>query len=137
MTTLSDVTDAGGKSLCSYYKTGNKHPHRQLKYEWSNQNNIAMKHWKTWSKSLRATFTTDGTKLKNPLGNWDTTRPEAQEWKTYRGTYNNVMYMKSGLNAQWTQHKSLYKTQTTIIYENIKGPTLQPPKNGNTNISAI
>jgi len=68
VTTLSDVTDANGTTLCPYASRGEKHPHRARTYTWRRRNNINKKVWKTWCTTPKTTFTTDGTQLHSPLG---------------------------------------------------------------------
>ena len=38
------------------------------------------------------------------------------------------MYVKPGATSQWTEHKPLYRTQTTLVYGNDKGQNCNPPK---------
>ena len=70
VTTLSNVTDANGTTLYPYASRGEKHPHRATTYTWRRQNNMNNKAWKTWCTALKTTFTTDGTHLHSPLGDW-------------------------------------------------------------------
>jgi len=46
VTTLSNVTDANGTTLCIYASRGEKHPHRATAYTWQRQNNMDKKAWK-------------------------------------------------------------------------------------------
>ena len=51
------------------------------------------KFWKIWTTALKVTFTADGVTLKIPFGKWNKTTTIARNWKTYRDTHTDKLYM--------------------------------------------
>ena len=127
MTTLSDMTDANGTTLCPYASRGEKHPHRATTYTWRRQNNMDKKAWKTWCTALKATFTTDGTHLHSPLGDWSEENPPSQKWLTYKDKESLFMTpLQQG--KTWTEHKLIGINKSQGLIYNTKALPASPPK---------
>ena len=94
---LSDITDACGYRICPHAAKGEKHPHRQTIYTWRNQHKISNKHWKTWTKAVKTTFTTDGVHLHTPLGDWCTQGEPSQKWLTYEDASDDLFISPTGV----------------------------------------
>ena len=75
---VSYIADASGARLCLYTSRGGKSTTRKTKYICLNQIGIARKYWKIWTKSLCATFTSDGKSLVRILGDWLTEGEQSQ-----------------------------------------------------------
>jgi len=127
VTTLSDVTASNGTTFCPYATKGHKHPQRKSAYKWRQQKDMDKKAWKIWSAALKTTFTSNGTHLHIPLGDWFDTTP-SQHWTTYKDTQDNLYIAPTKIGSTWTAHKLIGINSTEGLLYHPKGTPCTPPK---------
>ena len=128
VTTLSDVIASNGTSLCPYALRGEKHPHRKSAYTWRGQNVMNNKAWKIWSVALKTTFTSNGSQLHIPLGDWCDTK-QSQKWTTYKDTEDTLYMAPTQIGATWTAHRLLGINATQGLMYHPRGVPISPPDN--------
>ena len=136
MTTLSDLTASNGTTLCPYALQGDKHPHRKSNYKWRGQNDMNKKAWKTWSTALKTTFTSNGTQLHTPLGEWCDTI-QSQKWPTYKDTEDTLYMAPTQIGSTWTAHRLLGINSSQGLLYNPSGISSSPPKKSSQNFPTI
>ena len=83
--------------------------------------------WKIWSAALKTTFTSNGTHLHTPLGDWLDTTP-SQQWTTYKDTQNFLYIAPTKIGSTWTAHKLIGINSTEGLLYNPTGTLSSPPK---------
>jgi hypothetical protein len=97
ITTLSDIADANGQKITDEAFKGQKLSDRYSRLKWPRQPIITSKQRNLWKVALEAAFTSSGTVLKQPLGEW--TGPPTQVWRNFYNpqTKHIVMLMPGSM----------------------------------------
>ena len=92
VTTLADITDSNGRTLCHWALTG-QHPPRSSIFHYPRQERPSPQVWSTWRQLLRATYchTTERT-LDTPLGPWHRGRIQ-QVWDSVIDPQTSLIYI--------------------------------------------
>ena len=93
--TLSDITDACGKTVPSSYMNGRRSKSRTSFYKWPNQSRPPETDWTKWRKYLRLAYLHPRTnRLRHPLGRW--TRKPHQHWIWSHDPLTDSIYRQDG-----------------------------------------
>lgn len=93
--TLSDITDAGGRTIPTMYMNGLFSSTRLSFYNWPNQGRPPETDWVKWRKYLRQSFLHPRTnRLRQPLGRW--TRKPHQHWTWQYSPLMDCVYKQDG-----------------------------------------
>ena len=86
------------------------------------------KHWKTWNKAVKITFTTDGVHLHTPLGDWCTQGEPSQRWQTYKDASDDLFVSPTGIHKTWMRHPLVASNKRACLIYNSTGTPATPPE---------
>jgi hypothetical protein len=103
ITTLSDIADANGWKITDEAFKGQKLSDRYSRLKWPRQPIIMSKQRNLWKAALEAAFTSSGTILKQPLGEW--TGPPTQVWRnSYNPWTKRIVISAPGSTPRFTEY---------------------------------
>jgi hypothetical protein len=110
ITTLSDIADANGRKITDKAFKGQKLSDRYSRLKWPRQPIITSKQRNLWKAALEAAFTSSGTILKQPLGEW--TGPPTQVWRNvYNPRTKRIVISTPGSTPRFTEYTVHQRTR--------------------------